>query len=464
MVAAADDPRVGSGNSTLPTVRALVDGGEGLTKRICVFGLWNLGTVTAACLAAEGHAVIGLDPDPKTVNALLAGRPPVAEPGLSELLVTEMQAGRLSFTHDAAQALGGTDLLWVTFDTPVDEDDRADAEWVEAQLDRVRPMVNPGTLILISSQVPVGFARRMEQAWRRAESTLHFASIPENLRLGQALERFRRPDRVVIGLGEDTPREPMEALFEPMKSRIEWMSLESAEMSKHALNGFLALSATYANELARLCERVGADASEVERALRADSRVGAGAYVAPSGPVGGGTLVRDVAFLRKIAHDLDVSVPMLDAMPASNQAHQNWTYNQVEALLVGIACPRVAILGLTYKPGTNTLRRSTALELCAALSARGVEVRAFDPAIDELPDVIPGAQLRSRDGALSGADVAVLMTAWPEFKTIQVTDLVGQMRRCRVVDQTGFLSHLAADPRVQYVRVGTTSAKATGDR
>ena len=423
--------------------------------KICVYGLWHLGCVTAGCLAAAGFEVIGLDRDAERVAALDDGRPPIAEPGLAELLGQGTQAGRLSYTTDPAAALADAEVLWVTFDTPVDDNDIADVAWVRAELEAVRPSLQPGTLVLVSSQVPVGFSRALEREWRSSEPSLSFAVSPENLRLGQAIDVFRRPERVVVGLGEGAERERLAALFAPFSAPIEWMSLESAEMSKHALNGFLAISVAYTNELARICERVGADASEVERALRTEPRIGRRAYVSAGPPLAGGTLPRDIAFLEGLAAQHGLPSPVVSAVLASNDLHREWARQRTQELVVGVDAPVVAVLGLTYKPGTDTLRRSAAVDLAVGLAKAGARVRAFDPAIRTLPPEVVGIELADDlELVLSGADVAVVATAWPEFRALDADRLARLMRHPRVVDAAGFLLNLGDDPRIVYARVG----------
>ncbi|MCC7371977.1 MAG: UDP-glucose/GDP-mannose dehydrogenase family protein [Chloroflexi bacterium] len=425
------------------------------TGIVCVYGLWHLGSVTAACLADAGFSVVGLDLDEGRIKGLADGRPPVAEPDLPELMQRSLATGLLSFTADPATALAAANVLWVAFDTPVDEDDRADAAWVRNQLEHVRGLIRPGTLVLISSQVPVGFSAQIEQAWRQTDPSLQIACSPENLRLGQAIEVFRNPERVVVGTGTGTDRARLAALFAPFSDQIEWMSLQSAEMTKHALNGFLALSVAYTNELARICERVGADASEVERGLRSEPRIGRRAYVSPGPPLAGGTLLRDVGVLGRLAAEHGIASPMVDAIRVSNHLHQDWSYIRTLHLVGDVKHPRVAVLGLTYKAGTDTLRRSASVDLARKLLDGGIQVSAYDPAVRALPLDLSGITLAaSIDGALTGADVAILATAWPEFRTLSADDLARTMSQPRLIDQAGFVPHLAGDPRVIYVRVG----------
>jgi UDPglucose 6-dehydrogenase len=235
------------------------------------------------------------------------------------------------------------------------------------------------------------------------------------------------------------------------------MSLESAEMTKHALNAFLATSVTFANEVARLCERVGADAREVERGLKTEARIGLRAYLSPGSAFAGGTLARDVRFLREFGQDRRVETPVFDGVLRSNDVHKGWMRDKLDEALAGVDTPVVAMLGLTYKPGTSTLRRSHAIELCEWLGERGVEVRAHDPAVTALPDgTAPKTRLCAdpRD-ALRGADVAVLATGWPEFQALSGNDVASLMRRPQVIDQNWFLaSSLERDERIAYHAVG----------
>ena len=431
--------------------------------RIVVHGLWHLGCVTAACLAEAGHDVTGLDREGPVLQGLREGRAPLLEPGLDELLQAGLRAGRLRFApvEQAAAALAGAELLWVAFDTPVDERDQADVALVRAELELLKDALKPGTLVLLSAQLPVGFTRALERDW--AGHGLRFAVSPENLRLGRALEAFRRAERVVVGLRDERDRATLAALFAPFAARVEWMSVESAEMSKHALNAFLATSVTFINELARLCEALGADAREVERALRSEPRIGPRAYLSPGAAFAGGTLARDLRYLQSFGRERQVATPLVDGVLQSNATHAGWLRARVEQLLAGSAAPVVALLGLTYRPGTSTLRRSAAVELAQSLAARGVAVQAFDPAVRALPPEL-GGRLRlcaSAAEALAGADLAVVATEWPEFQQLNAADFAGAMRRARVVDTGWFLAGaLAAAPGLVYVAPGRAPQEA----
>lgn len=423
--------------------------------RIAVYGLWHLGSVTAACLAAAGHEVVGLDLDETVVTDLRTGRTPVREEGLSERLGAGLASGRLRFTTQPEEALADAELLWVTFDTPVDETDEADIGFVRGRLEAVAQSLRPGTLVLVSSQVPVGFTRALAVEWKNRG--LRYASSPENLRLGKAVASFEQAERIVVGLADRTDQSLLGELLGPFCRHIEWMSLESAEMTKHALNAFLGTSVAFANEVARLCEALGADAREVQRGLQSDGRIGHRAYLSPGAPFAGGTLARDLRYLAGFGRDLRIETPLVAGVLASNRVQEGWLRDRVRESLEGVPGPVAAVLGLVYKPGTSTLRRSSALELCAWLHERGVTVRAHDPAAEDLPEPLRMVVRRcdSRRETLQGADVAVVATPWPEYKDLGAEEVLATMRRPRVVDTHWALAGtLGDDPRVLYLAPG----------
>jgi len=428
---------------------------------ICVAGLWHLGTVTAACLAGRGHSVIAYDDDRTVVARLAEGHAPIHEPGLDALVRTGLDRHTLRCTSDAADALGVAEILWIAWDTPVDENDAADAGAVFERAERLLPLLRPGSLVIVSSQLPVGSTGRLERRSEelRGRGVIEFACCPENLRLGAAIDAFTRPDRVVIGTRGLAPRERLAAIFAPMTDRIEWMSIESAEMAKHALNAFLATSVAFANEIATISERVGADATDVARALRTDPRVGPRAYVRPGASFAGGTLARDIGYLAEQAGALGLPVHLLSAVRRSNDAHRQWAVRQLEHALGTLEGRTIAVWGLTYKAGTNTLRRSDSLALCLTLAGRGAVVRAFDPMVDTLPDEVARiATLEtSAAAAAQGADAVVVATEWPQFLDVSADELVARGAPM-VLDAGRFLTAtLGADRRIRYIAVGAAA-------
>lgn len=429
--------------------------------RICVFGLWHLGTVTAACMADAGHYVVGLDPDENTVSDLNRAQPPLYEPNLSELVRAGIQAERLMFTTDPQDALQEADVVWVTFDTPVDDQDRANVDYVTDHVEGIFPLLKDGAVVLLSSQLPVGTCRNLEAAYSEYGQgrTVHFAVSPENLRLGKAIEVFTKPDRVVIGVRDDHSRAVLEALFAPLNAPLEWMTVESAEMTKHAINAFLAASVTFANEIAAICEQIGADAKQVERGLKTDVRIGQRAYLGAGTAFSGGTLARDIQFLGGLAQQYTLPLALLPAVKLSNDAHKSWAVRRAQEILGDLRGAKITLLGLTYKPGTDTLRRSLAIETARALHEHGAEVHAHDPAVQTLPaELAAFIMLHSTaEAAIAPAAAVILSTQWQDYLSLEAALFADKP----LLDANGYLRALSdQNPTLRYYAVGQSRTQS----
>lgn len=427
--------------------------------KVCVQGLWHLGSVTAACLASVGHEVVGLDFDAAAIAKLNCGEAPVLEPGLNELIDKGLRSRKLSFTASVTEAVKDIEVLWVAYDTPVDSDDIADTDFVFGQIERVLPILPPGAMILVSSQLPVGTISRLEKLAKANfdAKKLVFACCPENLRLGKALEAFLDPDRIVVGVRSAQSKQCLTRLLMPVSERIEWMTVESAEMTKHAVNAFLAASVTFANEVASICEQVGADAKEVERGLKTERRIGPRAYLSPGAAFAGGTLARDVSFLTQVARKNNLVAPLLTSIKLSNDEHSKWVKRKLLVFFPDLSRISIAVWGLTYKPGTDTLRRSAAVELCNWLIERGAEVRLHDPAVVALPVGWSGKVQRFDEpaSAVLGAQVLIVATEWPLYREVAGDSFPGSLI---VLDPNRFLVDVVARKGLRYVAVGTSGA------
>jgi UDPglucose 6-dehydrogenase len=427
--------------------------------KVCVYGLWHLGTVTAACLASRGIATVGLAAAPEAAAELNTGKAPLFEPGLDALIEQGLKSGALTFTQDIAGAVSSADLIWVSFDTPVDDDDVADVGHV---LDRVRltfPYLKDGAVVLISSQVPVGSTALLERDFAAAAKgrKVSFAYSPENLRLGDAIRVFTEPERIVTGIRSDDARRVIEPVLKPFCDTLLWTRVESAEMVKHALNSYLATCVTFTNEIASICEGVAADMSEVEAALRLDPRVGKRAYIRAGSAFGGGTLARDVQFLKVVARNHDTYVPMLDAVLKSNDHHKRWAVRHLERKLGALSTKKVGVLGLAYKAGTDAIRRSLAIEVIQELVADGADVTVFDPKVSTLPEPLASTVTitNSAHAVFTDSEAVVLVTEWPEFRELNFAALVPKMKRALLIDQNAFASkQLSGFAGLDYIVAG----------
>ena len=425
--------------------------------KVAVAGLWHLGSVTAACVAKAGIDTIGIDRDSQVVARLNDGEPPLFEPGLAELVQQGRQAGLLSFTTDAT-AVADAEVLWICYDTPVDDDDRADVDAVVGWSESLFPHLRDGAVVLVSAQLPVRTVARLERSFAAVANgrDVDFACSPENLRLGRAIGVFLDPGRIIIGVRNDRTREKLAPLLTNFCENLMWMNVESAEMVKHALNGYLALSITFTNELAVIAERIGANAADIERALRSDPRIGPNAYVKAGPAFAGGTLARDVQFLSSIAEQQGLKAPLINSIIASNRAHGQWSLDQLRRKLAPLRGKAIAVLGLSYKPGTDAIRRSSSIELVRELLDEGAIVTAFDPAVRTLPGELDAAITLAKDArdTLRNADAVVVATEWPEFRELTADDFARGMVGRLILDPAAFLTSIRNHPDLTVLSIG----------
>ena len=418
---------------------------------ICVLGLWHLGCVTAACCARH-FSVSGLDFDASNIAMLNKGQAPLHEPGLNDLLSEGLEKKTLSFTNDPKIACKNADVLWLTYDTPVNDNDESDVQIVLNHLRRALPKLPKDALVLISSQLPVGTCKQLEKEFPH----FHFACSPENLQLGKAIDAFEKADRVIVGIRGEMKKALLEELFKPFARQAIFMRTESAEMIKHSLNCFLGLSIAFINEIARLCEQTGADAKEVSAGLKSEARIGPKAYLGPGAAFAGGTLARDVVTLSKLAEAMGEKISVIPAIKQSNDLHRGWAFRRLQSHFGELQGKKIAILGLTYTPNTDTLRRSAAVELCRQLLDAKANVSAYDPAVKSLPEELESISLSNeiRD-ALEGAEAVVVCTEWDQFRKADWLELITGTRQLVVVDANRFLEEeLKNIPGVEHLSVG----------
>ncbi len=421
-----------------------------------VIGVGWVGLVTAACFAELGHPVVARDILPEKVAALSRGELTIHEPGLGELLARN--AERLTFTTDMGELLDAARLLFVCVDTPPTRSGDADLSRVRAVVEEL-PAGGEHVLVM-KSTVPAGTG----EAIRRERPGLAYVSCPEFLKEGTAVADFMHPDRVVVGAdaGDEAAGDAVAALYEPLGGDLVRTDVASAEMIKLASNAFLATKISFVNEIANVCEEVGADVGEVARGMGLDRRIGPSFLRAGIG-YGGSCFPKDVSALKMLAGNTGYHFQLLNAVIEVNELQKRRVVQKLLAHLGSLVGRRVALLGLAFKPDTDDMREASSLVLAARLQGEGAEVVAYDPvAMDAAGELLEGVELRdSAPAALAGADAAVLVTEWGEFAELDWREAASRMARPLLIDGRNFLDPQAlTDAGFEYEGIGRQGAGA----
>lgn len=413
-------------------------------SRVAVLGLWHLGSVYSACLADCGYLVVGWDKNDRTVRDLNNGVAPLFEPGLDNLVSSSLSDGKLSYTSNLAQALSGSEYVFLTFDTPVDEHDNIDLSEIFMTIEEASKFFEQDSIIIVSSQVPVGTCEQIAGAIAKANPSLIFdvACSPENLRLGQAVQNFKNADRIVIGANNQATMDRVKVLFNVVDAPKISMNLRTAEMTKHALNAFLATSISFANEIANICDEVDADALRVSDGLRSDTRIGSKAFLSPGLGFAGGTLARDTKVLAALSSNVGYEAPLINGVLKVNEKRNSTVVGKLERICGTLHGKLIGILGLTYKPNTSTLRRSAAIEIIEQLVGEGAAVRSYDPmaSTEEIAHHKEFEFCTSPYETARDSDALVFITQWPEFKEIDFDRIKASMRVPVIVDTQNMLN------------------------
>ena len=407
-----------------------------------MIGAGYVGLVSAACFSEFGWKVTCIDNDADKIDQLCQGRVPIYEPRLDELLERNLRNGRISFSTDLGEAVREADLVFLAVGTPMRRGDgHADLSFVFQAVEDIAPHLNGFTVITTKSTVPVGTSREIERRLRALRPDADFAvcSNPEFLREGSAIYDFTHPDRVLVGCDEERARGLMERLYKPLTLRnapVLFVSRESAELAKYSANAFLAMKISFINEIADLCEAVGADVQEVATAIGADGRIG-NKFLHPGPGYGGSCFPKDVAALIRTAREARQPVSLIEQVQTVNSERKISMATRIERAAGGsLAGKTVAVLGVTFKPDTDDVRESPSLIIIPMLQERGATVRAYDPQARENAEaLLPGAVWC--DGALEAADqadVTVVVTEWNEFRALDLNQLKGKMRGDVLVD------------------------------
>ncbi|KKT29466.1 hypothetical protein A3G55_00690 [Candidatus Giovannonibacteria bacterium RIFCSPLOWO2_12_FULL_44_25] len=408
--------------------------------KIGVVGLWHLGEVYSACLADLGHNVIGFDENRGTVSNLNKYILPLAEPELAKIIKKNIENGRLSFSNEFKQ-LKTRDIVWLAFDTPVDDRDNVDLGPIRVFFRKNVGFFKNNALIIISSQVPVGTCAEIEKFLAKLRRGFKFdlAYAPENLQLGRAIKSFFEPDRIVIGAPSGRVIKKIENIFSGIKTTFLPMSTASAEMSKHALNAFLATSIGFIDDISDLAAAYGADAVDITKSLRSDKRIGPRAYLNAGIGFSGGTLARDLKILIKKSREAGIKIPLISTVFRRNNLRRNLVVAYLKKYLGPLRNKKIAILGLTYKPGTPTLRRAMSLEIIKKLKKEGAIISTHDPiANPSEAELLTGFKFyKDPYMAFKNSCAAVFVNNSPEFKKINLKKMKSLMKKPFMFFDTG---------------------------
>ena len=432
--------------------------------KIAMVGTGYVGLVSGVCFSDFGHEVVCIDKDPAKIARLNAGEVPIFEPGLDALMARNVAAGRLSFTGDLAAAVADADAVFIAVGTPTRRGDgHADLSYVMAAAGEIAAALTGYTVVITKSTVPVGTNRGVAEAIRaaRPEAEFDVASNPEFLREGAAIDDFMRPDRVVVGIESDRARKVMGEIYRPLYLRefpIVWTDLESAEMIKYAANAFLATKITFINEIAALCEKVGADVKAVAKGMGLDGRIG-GKFLHAGPGYGGSCFPKDTRALARIGQEHAMPMQITETVIKVNEEVKRRMIGKISELCDDSLNGRsVAVLGVTFKPDTDDMREAPSLMIVPALVGAGAKVRVVDPqGRKEGEALLPGvAWATDAYEAAEGAEALVILTEWNEFRALDLARLAKSMQSPRMADLRNIYSAEDAERAgfERYVAVG----------
>ena len=414
--------------------------------RVAMIGAGYVGLVSGACFADFGHEVTCIDKDPGKIEKLLRGEMPIFEPGLADLVAANVKEGRLSFTLDGRAAIAAADAVFIAVGTPSRRGDgHADLSYVHAAAKDIADSMIDFTVVVTKSTVPVGTGDEVEAIIRKARPEAEFAVVsnPEFLREGAAITDFKRPDRVVVGTEDandgERAREVMRQLYRPLflnETPIVFTGRRTSELIKYAANAFLAVKITFINEMADLCEKVGADVQQVARGIGLDNRIGSKFLHAGPG-YGGSCFPKDTLALTRTANEAGSPVRIVDTVVEVNAARKKAMAGKIiEAMGGDVRGRTIAVLGLAFKPNTDDMRDAPSLDIVPALQAAGARIRAFDPeSMHEAEKLLPGVDLiEGPYRCLEGADAMVILTEWDQFRALDLDRVRAALKSPVVVD------------------------------
>lgn len=407
-------------------------------KQIAVIGVGYVGIITAACFSDLGNKVIALDIDEKKIKGLMDGEMPIYEPGLKELIGRNIDAGRIQFTTSYEEVLDGSEFVFICVGTPSGVDGEADLKYVEAAATSIAKAMKKPIIVINKSTVPVGTGDWVSDIINKNQaSPIDFSvvSCPEFLREGSAIADFMNPHRTVLGSTDSDAADKVAQLHLPLRSPIVITNLRTAEMIKYASNAFLATKISFINEIANICEALGADVTEVAAGMGYDQRIGHQFLYAGVG-YGGSCFPKDVQALAHMANQMDVEPKILNAVMDTNMSRRTLVIERVEEMVGDLNGKTIGLFGLAFKPNTDDMRDAPSIDIANALMAKGAKIEAYDPvSMDVAKDILPGVVMRDNAYEVAeGADAIVVNTEWNEFKQIDLQKLKEIMKTPTVID------------------------------
>ena len=408
--------------------------------RVAMIGTGYVGLVSGACFSEFGHLVVCVDTDSAKIDALCNGHIPIYELHLDEVVAANVKAGRLSFSGDLKNSVRTADAVFIAVGTPSRRGDgHADLTYVFQAAEDIAAALTGYTVVVTKSTVPVGTGRKVEDIIRRLRPDADFdvVSNPEFLREGSAIEDFRRPDRVVCGTISEKAKAVLRELYRPLflnETPMVFTTRESAELIKYAANAFLATKITFINEMADICEAVGANVQDIARGIGLDGRIGAKFLHAGPG-YGGSCFPKDTLALLRTAKDVGTPLRIVEAVVQANNARKIRMAEKIDAAFGGVTGKTIAVLGLTFKPGTDDMREAPSLVIVPWLTGHGAEVRAFDPeGMSEAKKHFDVTMYTDAYEALDGADGVVILTEWNEFRALDLPRVKKLLKQPLMVD------------------------------
>jgi UDPglucose 6-dehydrogenase len=432
--------------------------------RIAMVGTGYVGLVSAACFSEFGHHVVCVDSDSRKISDLDSGRVPIFEPGLEEIISANVKARRLSFTSQLTAAVAGAEAVFIAVGTPSRRGDgHADLSFVFAAAEEIAGAVGRQAVVITKSTVPVGTSREVEKIVRRIRPDLdfEFASNPEFLREGSAIEDFLRPDRIVVGCDTENAKGVLKEIYRPLylnETPILFTSRETAELIKYAANAFLATKITFINEMADLCEKLGGDVQDLARGIGLDGRIGSKFLHAGPG-FGGSCFPKDTVALVRTSQEVGAPTRIVETVIAVNEARKHAMARRIIQAFGGVARKTVAVLGLTFKPNTDDMREAPSVTIIPALRAEGARVRAYDPeGAREASNLLDVELCGDAYETVSEADGVVILTEWNEFRALDLMRVKRLLKRPLMVDLRNiYRPQQMAEAGFEYFSVGRPS-------